>query len=143
MGPLEYLVVAFPGNRFKGEIIPALREAVDKGIIRIVDMVLVQKDAEGKVAEIELEEFDQPEAGAFRALGEVEGLFSDEDLHKVAEELENNSTAGLLLFEHVWATRFRDAVLEAGGVLVANERIPKAVVDEALAWQAEPVGRGT
>jgi hypothetical protein len=137
MGPLEYLVVAFPGSRFKGDIIPALKRVVDNGTIRVIDLVFVRKDASGNVTEVELEDLDlQEEADGFSSVvGEISGLFAEDDIFQVAESLDNGSSAALLLVEHLWATEFRDAVVAAGGVLVASERIPKETVDRALAWQ--------
>ncbi|KLK88075.1 hypothetical protein SZ63_03120 [Methanoculleus sediminis] len=138
LGPVEYMVIEFPGNQFKGEIIPALREVVDKGVIRIIDLVFVRKDEQGNVSVMELKELQKDAADAFAPLArEASTLFAEEDVAKVSDIVENNSSVALLLFEHVWATRFRDAVLAADGRLIAGERIPKELVDAALAWKPE------
>lgn len=138
LGPVEYMVIEFPGNQFKGEIVPALREVVDAGVIRIIDLVFVRKDDRGSVSVMELKDLQKDAAEAFAPLArDATTLFAEEDVEKVSEIMENNSSAALLLFEHVWATRFRDAVLNANGRVIAGERIPKEVVDAALAWRPE------
>ena len=125
VGPIEYLVVAFPGNKFKGEIVPALAELVESNTIRILDLVLILKDEEGNVAAIELADLDpEDEAAAMSDISEVDsGLLNEDDIALTAEALEPNSSAGLLVFENVWATRFAEAVRNADGQLIANERM--------------------
>ncbi len=136
LGPVEYMVIEFPGNQFKGEIIPALREVVDAGVIRIIDLVFVRKDDQGNVSVMELNDLQQDAASAFAPLArDTNTLLAEEDIQKVSEIVENNSSAALLLFEHLWAKRFRDAVLNAQGRVIAGERIKKEVVDAALAWR--------
>lgn len=144
LGPVEYMVIEFPGNQFKGEIIPALREVVDAGVIRIIDLVFVRKDDRGSVSVMELKDLQKDAADAFAPLArDASTLFAEDDVGKVSEIMEKNSSAALLLFEHVWATRFRDAVLNANGRVIAGERIEKERVDAALAWrpgeQEQPV----
>ncbi len=135
VGPIEYLVVAFPGNKFKGEIVPALADLVESETIRILDLVFILKDEEGSVAALELSELDDDdEAAGMTDVAEVErGLLNEEDIQLAADALEDNSSAALLVFENVWATRFAEAVRNAGGVLVANERIPYDIVEAAMA----------
>jgi hypothetical protein len=142
VGPIEYLVVAFPGNKFKGEIIPALAELVESNTIRILDLVFILKDEEGNVAAIELADLDpEDEAAAMSDISEVDsGLLNEDDIAVAAEALDLNSSAGLLVFENVWATRFAEAVRNADGQLVANERIPYDVVQAALAYAAADSG---
>ena len=133
MGPVEYLVVEFPGNKFKGEIVPALKELTDSGIIRIIDLIFIRKDGDGSVQSIELNNLPADEAAAFDDLdGEIDDLLNEADIEAAAELLSPNSSAGLLVYEHVWATRLRDAVAGAGGRLVDNGRIPAAVVEAAM-----------
>lgn len=140
LGPIEYLVVAFPGNKFKGEIIPALADLVENGTIRILDLVFILKDEAGDVAAVELSDLDpQDEAAAMSDIATVDtGLLNEEDIQLAAESLENNSSAGLLVFENVWAARFAEAVRNADGQLVANERIPYDIVQAAMAAAGEP-----
>jgi Family of unknown function (DUF6325) len=138
IGPVEYLIVAFPGNRFKGEIIPALRELVDAGTIRIIDLAFVMKNADGAVVTAEMGDLDSEVFKALDALTpETLGLLNEEDLAAAAEELEPNSSAALLVWEDVWATKLRDAILNAGGELLDLERLPKEVVDAAIEFAKE------
>ncbi len=133
IGPVEYVILKFPGNKFKGEIIPALAEIVENGTIKIIDLVFVYKDADGNVASIELADLPDDEASDFGAIAASGGLLNDEDIQIAADALENNSSGGLLLFENVWAAKFADAVRNADGELVANARIPHDIVEAALA----------
>lgn len=133
IGPIEYLMIMFPGNRFNGEIVPALDELVENGTIRIIDLLFIKKDAAGNLLSFELSALGPDEAAPFDELdGEIDGLLSVEDIELAAQELPPNSSAGLLVFENVWAARFAAAVRSANGVVLANERIPLAVVEAAL-----------
>jgi len=134
IGPVEILVVSFPGNEFNGDVAPALAELVQAGLIRVIDLVFVTKDAAGDVAALELSELDEATSAAFRPhVEEPSGMLAEEDIEDLAADLASNSSAAILMFEHVWATRFRDAVVESGGELVASIRIPKEAIDEVLA----------
>ena len=134
IGPVEILEIAFPGNQFTGEIAPALGDLVESGLIRIIDLVFVTKDADGEVVGIELSDVDESTRDAFgQHVGEPSGLLADEDIADLGEDLPPNCSAAILVFEHVWATRFRDAVVNSGGELVASIRIPKEVVDAVVA----------
>ena len=136
LGPVEYLVIEFPGSQFKGEIIPALRELVDNGTIRIIDLVFVQKDDQGRVSVRELDDLTKDAAEAFAPLAqETRTLLSDEDIQKLTDVVDRNSAAAFLLFEHLWAKRFQDALINAQGRVIAGDRIPKERVDAALAWR--------
>ena len=133
IGPVEYMIVAFPGNRFKGEIVPALQELVDAGTIRIIDLAFVMKDADGAVVTAEMADLDSDVFKAFDALSpETLGLLNEEDLAAAGEELDPNSSAALLVWEDVWATKLRDAIRGAGGELLDLERIPGEVVEAAV-----------
>lgn len=138
LGPVEELVVKFPGNQFKGEILPALQELVDSGTVRIIDIAFVHKDADGNVSTVELNDLPPDEYAAFDPLVEaISGYFAPEDFAELSRQLENDSSAAFMLFENTWATRFRDAVLRAKGEIVVLERIPKAVIDELVAEQGD------
>jgi uncharacterized protein DUF6325 len=138
VGPVEYMIVAFPGNQFKGEIIPALQELVDNGTINVIDLAFVIKDAEGNMAALEAGDLDSDAGAAFAKLGGANGgLLNQEDLEAAAEELEPNSSAALLVWEDVWATKLRDAILNAGGELLDLERLPGDVVQAAVDWAKE------
>ena len=133
IGPVEYMIVAFPGNQFKGEIVPALADLVESGTIRIIDLAFVMKDADGAVVTAEMGDLDSDVFKAFDALTpETLGLLNEEDLAAAAEELEPNSSAALLVWEDVWATKLRDAILNAGGELLDLERLPYEVVQAAV-----------
>jgi hypothetical protein len=132
IGPVEYLIVAFPGNRFRGEIAPALAELVEVGTIRIIDIAFVGKDEDGAVASFELTELDPDVREGIEAMGvEVTGLLNEEDLEAAAEELEPNSSAALLVWEDVWARKVAQAMRDAGGVLFDFGRLPHEVVQAA------------
>jgi Family of unknown function (DUF6325) len=141
LGPVEMLVVRFPGDHFTGDIVPALRQLVDSGIVRIIDIAFVHKDANGKVQPVELDDLAPDEYINFDPMvGEITGIFSPADFEELSRQLENNASAAFLLFENTWATRFRDSVLNAGGEIVLIERIPKQTIDELLADQANTAG---
>ena len=139
VGPVEYIVIAFPGNEFKGEIAPALRELVDGGTIDIIDLAFIHKDAAGDVTILELEQEGSAIFEAFETLAANRGgLVSDQDMLTVAEALDPNSSAAVLVWEDKWAERFVGAVRNAGGVVVDLQRIPSAAVEAAIEWQANP-----
>ena len=135
IGPVDYAVIAFPGNQFKGEIVPALADLVDAGTIRIIDAVFVSKDEKGEVFTLEFAELAPDVQEALEALHiEVQGLFSDEELEAAAQDLEPNSSAALLVWENVWARKVAQAVRDAGGNLLAFERVPHSTVQAAREW---------
>jgi Family of unknown function (DUF6325) len=141
IGPVEYLVVAFPGNQFNGEVAPALRDLIDSNTIRVLDLAFVMKDADGNVVGAELEDAGSEVMQAFNALAiERGGLLNDDDLVDIGEALDANSSAAILVWEDLWAKRFADAVADSGGVLVDIQRIPRDVVQAAIDFKAdEPV----
>ena len=133
LGPVDFALVAFPGNRFKGEIVPALKELVDNGTIRILDLVFVEKDDDGSVLVLELSEVDDATLGAFDDLdGEGSELLSDGDLELAAESLEPGSSALLVVWENTWASRLVHALRSADFRLLAHERIPADAVASAM-----------
>ena len=133
MGPVDYLLVEFPGNDFKGEIVPALAELTHNGTIRIIDLLFIRKDEEGAITWQELTDLPGANAAAFDDLdGEVNDLLNEDDILREAELLQPHSSAAVVVYENVWATRLRDAVVNAGGRLVDHARVPAAVVEEAL-----------
>lgn len=133
-GPVELAVLEFPGNQFNGEIVPALAELVDDGVITIIDLVLVTKDVDGSVTSVEIADLDAETAALFEELdGEVNGLLSEDDLAVAAEALSLGSSAMLIVWEDSWARRLVDAVAASGGRLVAHDRLDAETVDAALA----------
>ena len=138
IGPVDYLVVAFPGNQFKGEIGPALAELVDNGTIRIIDIAFVAKDGDGNTVSMELTELDPKVQASLEQAGiEVGGLFNEDDLQDAADGLEPNSSAAVLVWENVWARKVAQAMRDAGGELVDFQRIPHEVVQAAREWALE------
>lgn len=134
IGPIELLVVKFPGNQFKGEIAPALRELIDNGTIHVIDLIFAIKDDEGTLAILELNDLGDETLAVFEPVqSELNGSLTEDDAHSLAGGLENNSSAAIMLFENVWATKFVDALRNANGQLVLSERIPRAVIDELIA----------
>jgi hypothetical protein len=130
--------VGFPGNKFNGDVTPALMELVDNGTIRIIDLLFVGKDEDGNIEAFEVSGLDDELAAAFMPLlhDNSSGLIGEDDIEDVGEALEPNSSAALLLYEQLWAIRFRDALLDSGAELLDLFRIPGEVVDEALAEAA-------
>ncbi|HEX5579626.1 MAG TPA: DUF6325 family protein [Candidatus Limnocylindria bacterium] len=134
LGPVEILVVKFPGNQFTGEIAPALRDLVDAGTIRIIDLVFVSKDADGSIGAFEIQDLGEDEQASYNAVTDFEApMMTTDDIERLGATLEENSSAAIMLFENVWATKFRDAMVNAGGELVLNERIPRTVIEEVAA----------
>lgn len=133
IGPIDYVVIEFPGNRFNGELTPALVDLLRSGLVRIIDLVFIHKDPDGTVTAVELEDADPEEAGLLSGLPcDVPGLLSDDDVAAVGEVLEPDSSAALLVWENVWAAPFAGAVRRAGGQLVASGRIPLTDVLDSL-----------
>jgi hypothetical protein len=144
LGPVDYLVVEFPGSNFNGEILPELVDLVQRGIVKVLDLVLIKKEDDGS---FEAFEFDDIEDGVLGDLREIERELADvlsaEDVASVADALEPGSTAGLLVYENLWAAPFASAVRRSGGQLIANGRIPVqsllAVLESELEEEAELV----
>src|SRR5262245_17676614 len=132
IGPVDYAIIAFPGNQFRGEIGPALADLVDSGTIRIIDIAFVLKDEGGNTVAMELTELDPDVQAALETAGvEVGGLFNEEDLQDAADGLPPNSSAAMLVWENVWARKVAQSMRDAGGELVAFERLPHDVVQAA------------
>jgi len=133
MGPVDYLVVEFPGNRMTGEAFPLLVDLVDRGLVRILDLVFVRKDVDGSVAGLELKDLDRDgelDLAVFE--GASSGLIGDDDIQEAGDVLQPGSSAGILVYENVWAGPFAAAVRRSGGQLVASGRIPVQAVLAAL-----------
>jgi len=131
IGPVEYLVVGFPGNQFSGEIAPELAKLVESGTIRILDLLFVAKDADGSVVSFEFDQLD--ELAPFAAIdAEVGGLATPADIEHAAALLEPNSSAAVLIWEDLWAAPFAEALRNAGGVLVESARVPYELVEAAF-----------
>jgi len=132
MGPVDYLLVEWPGRQPNGEVAPHLVDLVDRGLIRILDLALIAKDEDGSVAGIELADLGDGSAELSVFEGASSGLISDEDLGEASAALEPGTSAALLVFENTWAAPFAAAVRRSGGQLVASGRIPVQAVLAAL-----------
>src|ERR1700741_4334533 len=117
LGPVEYVILGFPGNQFTGQIVPELAKLIDSGLVRIIDHTFISKDADGDVAVVEYDAAE--ELAALAGLGgEVGGILTDADIDYAAQSLEPNSSAALLIWEDVWAGPFATAVRNANGVIL-------------------------
>ena len=134
LGPVEYIVIHFDSDRFSADIVPALNELLDQGLVRLIDIAAVAKSPEGEVSILETQELAPEVAEAFERLtGELSPLLSEADLQDLGDGLRPGTSAAALLFEHVWATRFAQSVRAADGQLILAERIPHQVMTEAQA----------
>jgi len=132
-GAIDFLALEFKGNQFKGEILPELLELVQNKIVRVVDLVIVQKDGDGTHRALELQQLDTEVVRIFDPLEfEISGIIQVEDIEMIAELMGNNTTAALMLFENLWAIKFGEAVQRANGRMVMHERIPFEVVNETM-----------
>jgi hypothetical protein len=129
---MEYVVLEFEGNQFRGEIASALRDVVAKGVIRIADLILVKKDQGGDVTVLELKDLGKDATAWEPVMSNLTSLFAQEDIEQLANELRPNSSAAMVLFEHTWAANLREAVRRAKGRLVANGFVPPEAVEEVL-----------
>ncbi len=132
IGPVEYIIVGFPGNKFTGGIAPELAALVESGTVRILDLIFIGKDADGSTVSFEIDELDAV-AGFSDLDTDVGGLISQEDIEFAAAQLEPDSSAALLIWEDLWAAPFAEAVRASGGVLLEGARIPHELIAPALA----------
>ena len=133
IGPIDYLVVEFPGSRLTGEGFPILVDLVERGIIRILDLVFVKKEMDGSVVGLAIADLDhdgQLDLAVFE--GASSGLLGQDEIQEAGGALEPGSSAGILLYENTWAAPFVDAMRRSGAELVASGRIPAAEVAAAL-----------
>ncbi len=132
VGPVDIMVVGFAENRFDGSIAPALAELVARGLVRVLDMVVVSKDMDGTVSFAELSELGGGALELGVLGGDIPGLIGEDDERAIGEQLAPGSTAAIVAWENTWAIRTATAVRGAGGVVLAHERIPAADVDAVL-----------
>ncbi|MGF0117141.1 DUF6325 family protein [Promicromonospora sp. Marseille-Q5078] len=133
MGPIDYIVVEFPENRLDGEALPLLVDLVDRGIIRVLDLVFVRKSVDGVVTAVDLEDLEvEGEFDVSVFDGASSGLLDDDDLLEAGRVLEPGSAAGVLVYENAWAGPFASALRRGGGVLVAGGRLPVQSIIGAL-----------
>jgi hypothetical protein len=125
LGPVDWIVVEFPGSRFNGQIVPALLDLVERDLVRVLDLLVLKKDADGTLEAFELSDLDEGEIGELRTYeSELAMLLSEEDVTSLAAAIEPGSSAAVLVWENSWAAPFASAVRRSGGQLVASGRIP-------------------
>ena len=125
LGPVDWIVVEFPGSRMNGQIVPALLDLVERDLIRVLDLLVLKKDDDGSVEAFELSDLDEGEIGELRTYeSELAMLLSEEDVNSLAAAIEPGSSAGVLVWENTWAAPFISAVRRSGGQLAATGRIP-------------------
>lgn len=131
LGPIDYIIVGFEGNKFDGSIMKALGEAIDKGIIGLVDLALITKDSKGTVTKLNVADLgDQYVVDLVQKQKPAKSQIDKGDIDEMADLLENNTSAGLLVIEHLWAKPLKKAIIDANGVLIAEGRIhPDAVAE--------------
>jgi hypothetical protein len=130
-GPIDYLVVSFEGNNFDGSIMDTLSESMEKGVIDVLDLAVIAKDEEGDVIAMEIAEIDND---VIKEIADSkksdEGLITEEDIEEIGQLLENNTSAGLLIIEQLWAKPLKKALIDANGTLLAEGRIhPEAALE--------------
>jgi Family of unknown function (DUF6325) len=140
LGPVDYLVVEFPADKadFSGEMAKELSALVDRGLVRVLDLLILRKDSDGSVEVAELHELDDSNVGQLRALeGELGMLLAEEDIEAFGVAIEPGSVAAVLVYENSWAGPFSSAVRRSGGQLIANGRIPTQALLAAIESEQE------
>ena len=135
LGPVDYLVVEFPADKadFSGEMAAELAALVDRGLVRVLDLLILRKDADGSVEALELHEVDESKVGQLVALEtELGMLLAAEDIEAIGLAIEPGSVAAVLVYENRWAAPFSSAVRRSGGQLIANGRIPTQALLAAI-----------
>ena len=131
VGPVEYVILGFPDNKFTGQIVPELAKLIDSGLIRLIDLTFISKDSAGEVEVVEYDAVE--ELAAFAGLdAEVGGILTGEDIAHAALSLEPNTSAALLIWEDSWAAPFAAAVRNASGVILEGARIPREIIEQAM-----------
>ncbi len=132
-GPIDFVLIEFSGDKFTGEGAAALLDLVESGIVRIYDILVIRKDADGTFSGFEIEDLDVDSVGAFFAFeGARSGLLGDEDVAEAAGAMEPGTVAALIVYEDLWAIPFVAATIRAGGQMIASQRIPALDVMAAL-----------
>ena len=133
LGPVDYVIVEFPARaaNFTGEMAHELIALVDKGTIRVIDLIILVKNDDGSIDAMELE--DVGDLGELQALeAELAELLAEEDVENLAAAMDPGSTAGVIVYENLWAAPFASAARRAGGQLIANGRIPMQAIIAAI-----------
>ena len=131
MGPVDFLIVRFPGNKFSGLIAPELKTLEKNGLIRVIDLVFVLKDKGGNIRITEAKNLGGVEGDAFSEFAQsVNEWLSDVDIEVFAESLPNNCSGAILLYENTWAIPFKNALMKTGAELVDHGRIPPELIQK-------------
>ncbi len=129
--PVELVVIKFPKNEFRGEVVDALQTLVNDDIIKVIDILFVTKDKNGAVDVVELTDLDEEDYQVFTPIiADSAGMINKKDAQNLTKDMENDSSAGLMLFEDTWARELADAVSNAGGEVVISERVPPSLVEK-------------
>jgi hypothetical protein len=145
LGPIDYLVVEFPKDKanFSGEMMAKLKELIEAGTIRVLDLLMITKDDDGEVDAFEVHEFDDDSVGELREFGaELAELLSEEDVGHIAAALEPGTVAAALVWENTWAAPFAASIRHSGGQLVASGRIPMQAILAAAEARGQAVTEG-
>ena len=147
LGPVDWIVVEFPGSKLTGEIAPILADYVERGLIRVLDLLFLKKDEDGSFEAFEATDLEDTEIGELRAYETALAmLLSEQDVEDLAETIAPGSSAAVLVWENLWAAPFGAAVRHAGGQLAASGRIPiqavLAAIEADAAEAAEAAGAG-
>jgi len=146
LGPVDYLVVAFPADKadFSGQMASELRALMDSNTVRVLDLVLLTKDMDGSVEASELRDADDSEVGQLRAAeADLAVLLAESDVEEIGQVLEPGSTAAVLVWENTWAAPFGAAVRRSGGQLVTSGRIPTQAILAAIEADRAAQAEGT
>ena len=145
LGPVDYLVVAFPADKadFSGEMASELRRLIDSNTIRVLDLVMIVKGEDGSIEASELRDADDSEVGELRALeSDLAILLAEEDVEEIGASLEPGSAAAVLVWENTWAAPFGSAVRRSGGQLVTSGRIPTQALIAAVEADRQATAKG-
>ena len=129
-GPIDFIIVGFEGNTFDGSILAALTEALEKDIIRLIALSVISKDAKGDITTLDIADTGDDYLVNFAHKYTANHTVDEDDEEEVSELLENNTTAGILIVEHLWAKPLKEALLKANGTLIADGRIHPEAVEE-------------
>jgi hypothetical protein len=145
LGPIDYIVIGFKGSNFDGSVLDELSTVVDKGIVRVVDLLFIIKDKEGRIVEGEFEDQSEDIKQTLSGLRYTERsgtpLLSDGDVAKLGEQMQADTAAGVLVIEHLWAKDLKSAIIEAGGYLIADGRIHPESVEVAMKELETAIGK--
>jgi hypothetical protein len=135
IGPVDYVVLGFKGNNFNGSIMSEMSKAIDSGVMRIIDLLFIMKDKEGMVTEAEFEDQSDELKETFGNFDRADDLplLSDSDVEKIGQQMDKDTSAGVLVIEHLWAKGLKKAIKDAGGFLIADGRIHPEAVETAMA----------